>query len=220
MYTLHHVPDWASFVVHIVLEELGVPYTLNRVDWEAGGLDAPEHRARQPFGLIPALDTPDGTMFETAAILLWLADKHGRLAPAPTSPERVQFLSWFVFTNNALHARVMELIHPHRAVGEDAMRAASEVSHARMRGELAALDAMVATARPSWLSPDRAGILGYYLGMLMRWLSFAHFPDHVIDARDFPALHAILLAMEAQPAAQRAAQGEGITGAFFSNPQG
>lgn len=219
------MPDWASFAVHIVLEELGVPYALARVDWEAGALDSPEHRARQPFGLIPALDTPDGPMFETAAILLWLAERHGRLAPAPGAPERGAFLAWLAFTNNALHARAMELIHPERAAGEGAMRAASEASHARMRLELAALDAMVASARPAWLSPDQPGILGYYVAMLMRWLAFAHFPDHVIDTRAFPALHAILQAMEATPAAIRAAAAEGITGggksgAFFSNPQG
>lgn len=225
MYTLHYVPDWASFVVHIVLEELGVPYTLARVDWEAGALDSAAHRARQPFGLIPALDTPDGPMFETAAILLWLAERHGRLAPAPGTPERAAFLPWFTFVNNEIHTRAMELIHPERAAGEAVMHAASEASRARMHAGLVALDAMVARARPGWLSPDQPGILGYYLAMLMRWLSYAQLPEHVIDTRDFPALQAILRAMEATPAAIRAATTEGIAGAgmaatFFSNPKG
>ena len=98
MYVLHYVPDWASICVHLALAEMGVPYRLNLIDADGGGLTQPDHLRRQPFGLIPALDSPAGPIFETGAILLWLSERHG-LAPAPGSPERAAFLSWFVFTN-------------------------------------------------------------------------------------------------------------------------
>lgn len=220
MYVLQAVSDFASFIVHIVLEELDVPYRLNRLDIAAGDLDTPEHRALNPFGKIPALQTPEGPMFETAAILLWLADRHGALAPAPTAPERAAFLSWFCFTNFSLHTGMMDLVHPHRAGGEAASRAVSEATHARLVAQLATLNEMVATRKPDWLSPDHPSILAYYLSVLLRWMrAFPAHPEHAIALSTFPALHAICRAMESRPAAIRAAQDEGMTGTFFSNPE-
>lgn len=221
MYTLQACPDFASLVVHIVLEELGVPYTLNLLNFDAGDLASPEHLALNPFGKIPALQTPDGPMFETAAILLWLADTHGALAPAPTSPERGRFLSWFFFTNFALHAGMMDLVHAYRPAGEDNAEAASAVAFEKLTHQLAIMDAFAAHEKPDWLSPAQPSILTYHLAMLMRWMNaFPFIAAHSIKPAAFPALHAILLAMEQRPAAIRAARAEGMTGTFFSNPQG
>lgn len=220
MYTLQSIPDFASLIVHLVLEELGQPYTLNTLNLDTGDLDSPAHRAMNPFGKIPALQTPDGPMFETAAITLWLADRHGALAPAPTSPDRAAFLSWFFFSNFSLHTGMMTLVHPERAGGEDASYAVSQTTHARLMSELTVLETMIATRKPRWLSPDEVSILTYYLSVLMRWMkAFAKFPEHAIHSASFPTIHAILCAMETRPSAMRAAKVEGLTGAFFSNPE-
>lgn len=220
MYTLQSIPDFASLIVHLVLEELGQPYSLNTLNFDAGDLDSPAHRAMNPFGKIPALQTPDGPMFETAAITLWLADRHGALAPAPASPDRAGFLSWFFFTNFSLHTGMMTLVHPERAGGAEAAFAVSKATHTRLMEELAILDAMIANHNPHWLSPDQPSILTYHLAVLMRWMkAFAQFPEHAINSTDFPAIHAILRAMESRPAALRAAADEGLTNAFFSNPE-
>jgi glutathione S-transferase len=210
MYTLHAVPDWASLIVHLVLEEMGVPYTLALNDHENGGLDTPEFRAVSPFGKIPALETPQGPMFETAAILLWLAAQHGGMAPAPTDPKRGAFLQWFVYTNNTVHAGMMNLLHPERPGGDAAIDMVIPVAHANLRTSYAALDAMVAADKPTWLS-DQPSILTYYLAVLMRWTSaFAHDPAFNIPTTDYPTLHAILAAMEHRAAAQRVFANEGI----------
>ena len=220
MYTLQSIPDFASLIVHLVLEELGLPYTLNTLNFDTGDLDSPTHRALNPFGKIPAMQTPDGPMFETAAITLWLADRHSALAPAPTSPDRADFLSWFFFTNFSLHTGMMSLVHPYRAGGEDTAFAVSQTTHARLSEELGILDAMLANRKPKWLSPNEPSILTYHLAVLMRWMkAFAKFPEHAINSTDFPAIHAILRAMETRPAAIRAAKDEGLTGTFFSNPE-
>jgi len=97
MYILHSWPDSASLIVDLVLQELGLPYTSRQIDRPAGALNSPEYRALHPLGLIPALETPDGPMFETAAILLYLTEQHG-LAPAPGTPDRAAFLTWLFFT--------------------------------------------------------------------------------------------------------------------------
>lgn len=227
MYTLQACPDFASFAVHIVLEELGVPYSLNLLDFDAGDLASPEHLAVNPFGKIPALQTPDGPMFETAAILLWLADRHGApalapaLAPAPDAPGRSLFLSWFFFNAYSIHAGMMDLVHAYRPAGEANAAAASEVAFAKLTQQLAIMDTFAAREMPGWLSPAQPSILTYHLAMLMRWMNaFPFLPQHSIKPQNFPALHAILVAMEQRPAAIRAAAAEGMTGTFFSNPQG
>ena len=146
MYVLHYFPDTASLAPRMVLAELGVQHRCALIDREAGVLSSPAYRALHPLGQIPALETPDGPMFETAAILLYLADRHGGLAPAPQDPDRASFLSWFVFTNNGLHTAVLDLLHPYRAAGEAHARPVAEAAHARLRTLLTALDSMAATA--------------------------------------------------------------------------
>jgi glutathione S-transferase len=210
MYTLHAVPDWASLIIHLVLEEMGVPYRVALNDHENGGLDTPAFRSISPFGKIPALETPQGPIFETAAILLWLAAQHGGVAPAPTDPKRGAFLQWFVFTNNTLHAGMMNLLHPYRPAGDAAIAMVLPVAHANLRTHYAALDAMVARDKPAWLS-DQPSILTYYLSVLMRWTSaFAHDPAFNIPTTDYSALHRVLQAMEQRPTAQRVFANEGL----------
>ena len=68
-YTLHYAPDNASLIIRLALEAQGVAYDTCLVDRAAQGQSAPAYRALNPHGLIPALQTPDGPMFETGAIL-------------------------------------------------------------------------------------------------------------------------------------------------------
>lgn len=217
MYRLYGVQDFANLVVHQALEELGVPYEAVFLDADAGELKSPAHLARHPLGLVPALETPEGTIFETGACLLFLGERHG-LAPAPGTAARGAFLSWFVFVNNGIHTAAMDLIHPYR-VSEAHARIVSEAARARLVDRLATLDAMAAT-RPDWLSPEEPGILGLYISMLLRWLrAFPWAPDLAISAHDTPALLAIARACETRPAAIRAAAANGLSGAFFTQPE-
>lgn len=211
MYTLHYAPDFASMCVHMVLTELGVPFVLSPKSIDAGDLDAPAYRRMHPFGKIPALDTPHGPMFETGAIMLWLADHHGGLAPAPADPARAAFLSWFVLLNNGIHTTMMDLLHPDYPGGNAAAAHVAPVAHATLREQYAALEAMVVADSPAWLSPEGPPMMAYYLGMLMRWTAaFATEPALNIPVSDYPALHAVLTAAEARPAAQKVAEVEGL----------
>ena len=219
MYVLHHVPDWASMVVNMTLAELGLPYRLHRVDHETGALTRAAHLALNPFGKIPVLETPEGPIFETGAILLWLADRHGKMAPLPEAAERGAVLSWLVFLSNTLHPPAMDLLHPDRPAGPAHARAVAETAHARLLSQLGVLESVIVTEQPVWGSD--ATIFSYYLSMLLRWIeAFPAFDDLAIRSAKFPALHAIARAMETRPAALRAARTEGVSGAFFSNPKG
>ena len=69
-YKLHYAPDNASLIIRIFLEEIEAKYTCNLIDRKQNNQKDPNYLALNPNGLIPVLETNDGPIFETAAILL------------------------------------------------------------------------------------------------------------------------------------------------------
>ncbi|MFN6924980.1 MAG: glutathione S-transferase family protein [Tabrizicola sp.] len=216
---LHHAPDFASTIVRLALEELEMPHVIALADIDGGALASPEYRRVNPVGLIPALETEHGPIFETAAILLWLVDQTGRLGPGPRDPDRGAFLSWLFFTSNALHQAALAMFYPHRPAGEANTEAAQAAAHEQIIARLGLIETMVATQSPRWLSPDHPGVLGYYIGILVRWLILLPPPPYGLDLRDFPALKAVLAAHEARPAALRVAAADALGPTPFTNPR-
>jgi len=85
MYRLHYAPDNASLIVRLALLELGQPFQTRLVDRARREQAGPAFLALNPAGVIPVLETAEGALSETAAILLWLIERHGRLGPAPAT---------------------------------------------------------------------------------------------------------------------------------------
>ena len=99
------VYSWATpngHKVHIMLEECGLPYRVHAVDIGAGDQFTPEFLAISPNNKIPAIVDPDGpdgapiSLFESGAILLYLAAKTGRFLPADIRG-RYEVLEWLMF---------------------------------------------------------------------------------------------------------------------------
>ena len=214
---LHHAPDFASTIIRFALEELQLPHTLALADIDGGALASPDYRRVNPVGLIPALETPDGPIFETAAILLWLVDRTGQLGPGPNDPDRGAFLSWLFFTSNALHQAALAMFYPHRAAGEGNSAAAQAAAHDQIIARLGLIEALIATQSPCWLSEDNPGVLGYYIGVLVRWLRLLPPALYALDLAGFPHLQAVLAAHEARPAACRVADADGLGPTPFTN---
>lgn len=88
--------------VHIALEEAGLPYRVIPIDIGAGEQFKPEFLAITPNHRIPAIVDPDGpggkvlTLFESGAILMYLAEKAGKLIPADPAA-RLHCLQWLMF---------------------------------------------------------------------------------------------------------------------------
>lgn len=104
------VYSWATpngHKVHIMLEECGLPYHVTPVDIGAGDQFKPEFLAISPNNKIPAILDPDGpdgqpiSLFESGAILMYLAAKTGRFMPASTR-ERYAMLEWLMFQMGAV----------------------------------------------------------------------------------------------------------------------
>jgi glutathione S-transferase len=97
MLKLYHSPRTRSVRIYWLLEELGLPYELQVVEFTP---PAGKTFAQQtPFGKLPALRDGDLEMFESGAILEYLLERYGqgRLAPAPGTAERGPFFQWIHF---------------------------------------------------------------------------------------------------------------------------
>lgn len=212
-YRLHYAPDNASLCVRLALNELGVRYETALVDRAARAQKSPAYRALNPNGLIPVLETPDGPLFETGAILLWLADTHGGLVPAPQDADRGAVLTWLFWLANTLHPTLQCLFHP-----EDYAPSAAVALRQRMTERLAELLVMLDDAQTPWL--DRPSVLSCYLAPMLRWMAL--YPEDSTDWFDlvrYPRLRTLARTMEARPAAQAAIVAEGLGDRPFSCPK-
>ncbi|MCX8224579.1 MAG: glutathione S-transferase, partial [Sulfitobacter sp.] len=124
-YILHYAPDNASLIIRLALEALGQPYRTVLVDRAASAQTSPAYLALNPHGLIPVLECPDGAIFETGAILLWLTDRHGELGPKVHSPKRADFLKWLFFISNTVHPALRMTFYPEKYAGADARHQAA-----------------------------------------------------------------------------------------------
>jgi glutathione S-transferase len=218
MYTLHFAPDNASLAVRLALEELGLPYRAALVDRARREQEGHVYRAINPTGLIPALETPDGAIFETGAILLWLADRHGGLAPGPADPARGDFLKWLFFTSNTLHADMRGLFYPQRYAGAADEKGYRAMTEDRILRALSLLDAALSET-PEWCRPGEPGAIGCYLAPLVRWLALYPRSNPMRpDPAGLPAIFALLADLETRASARRAAEAEGLGPSPFTAP--
>jgi GST-like protein len=91
----HPSPNPAK--VALFLEESGLPYELVPVDTRKGEQFAPDYLAINPNGKTPAIVDGDTIVFDSNAILLYLAEKTGKFLPEDTPAARGRLLSWMMF---------------------------------------------------------------------------------------------------------------------------
>ncbi|MDN2696583.1 glutathione S-transferase family protein [Janthinobacterium sp. SUN073] len=112
MIQLHTDSSPNGFKITIALEELGLPYTLRHVRIDKGENLQAGFLRLNPHGRIPVLvdDSTGITLFESAAILLYLAEKTDRLLPnAPKA--RWQAIQWLVFHASSVGPLIGQLVH-------------------------------------------------------------------------------------------------------------
>ncbi len=97
MLKLHFAPFSRAVRTVWLLEELGLPYELNKMKFHPSDLKADEHRARHPLGRIPVLEDGDVMIYESGAIAEYILERHknGGLKPAVDAPNYPFYLQWF-----------------------------------------------------------------------------------------------------------------------------
>ncbi|MCK0149014.1 glutathione S-transferase family protein [Marivita sp. S6314] len=222
-YILYYAPDNASLIIRLALEELHVPYTLSLVDRRQGAQHGAAYKSINPVGRIPALETADGPMFETAAIGLWLSDRHRdhvRLSPATDAPERGRFLSWLFFLSNTVHAELRSLFYPHLVAGQtaSAQAALSQQTRISLNQHFQVLNDRYAENRQEADAP--LSLCDLYLAVLLRWPAL--YPMDAdrgwFDLTRWPALLDLARRVEARDSAALVAQAEGLGPTPFSSP--
>lgn len=151
---------------------IGLPYKIVEAPTWEGEAEQAKVAGVNPLKQIPALVTPGGeTITESAAILLWLADRHpeARLAPAPDSPLRGQFLRWMVFVPAAIYSLFWVRDDPSRLGGPDPeVQARIKAATAeRILDCWGMMERQVAPGR--YLLGDELTVLDLYVAVVSRW---------------------------------------------------
>lgn len=96
---VYHAPPTRSIRVVWALEELGLPYQLEKVPFDRAYFKTPEWRAISPSGKIPVIHEDGQPMIESTAIIHYLSEKYaeGKLARRPADSDYGKFLQWLHF---------------------------------------------------------------------------------------------------------------------------
>ena len=116
MYTLYYAPGTAAMAPNGVLEEIGADYDLVAVDISRDKPRDPDFLAINPNGCVPALSDEHGSIYEAAAITIYLADKHAHAGLAPAIDDRLRgkYLQWLVYMADTLQIAYQMHYYPER----------------------------------------------------------------------------------------------------------
>jgi len=121
---LYSVPTPNGVKVSIMLEEIGLPYEPHRIAFGDDGTSSPDFRSLNPNGKIPAIIDPDGPggaalrLWESGAILLYLADKTGQLL-SPDPARRLETIQWLFWQMSAVGPMFGQVGYFHRFAGRE-----------------------------------------------------------------------------------------------------
>ena len=188
---LYSAPTPNGVKVSIALEEIGLPYEAHRVAFDSNDQTSPEFLALNPNNKIPAIVDPDGpggkplALFESGAILVYLADKTGQLMPRDPAG-RYETLQWVMFQMGGIGPMFGQLGFFHKFAGKDFEDKRPRDRYvAEAHRLLAVLDQQL--ARHAWIAgedftiadiatfPWVRGLVGFYgAGDLVEFAKFTH----------------------------------------------
>ena len=105
-HTLYAAKGGGSMIVELAFAETKLPLKVIDVPWKDTGWKSKALKPFNPLGQVPTLILPNGdVMTESAAIILYLADRvpEAKLAPTPADRNRAQFLRWLIFLAAAVY---------------------------------------------------------------------------------------------------------------------
>jgi glutathione S-transferase len=204
MTTLFIFPGACSFAAHVVIHELQLPITVERVT--LGDPNSP-YRQINPTGRVPALLLDNQTLLtENTAILPYLADLKpgtGLFAPAG-SVERAQIQGWLGYVATEIHVGAFRPINrPERySADESAFPGIRQRAQEQLSNALKPIEARL--AQTEYLVGNRFTVADAYLGVFLGWSA------RVGVLNDFPALQAALGRFRARESVVQTLAAEGL----------
>jgi glutathione S-transferase len=170
MITLYYHPGNASLLPHVLLNEIGEPFELQKIDCDAGEQRSPEYLRINPHGLVPTLVHDDLILYETAAIVLHLVERFpgANLAPPAPSNERSLFYRWMAHFSCTIQPEMRPYFYSQQHTSDPARVAdVKATAEKRLRAMFEVVDGQLGTG--PYLLGDRYSAVDPYLTMLVRW---------------------------------------------------
>jgi glutathione S-transferase len=208
MYKLYWAPGSAAMAPHAMLEDIGAPFELVKIDTKAGAQLGADYLKLNPHARVPTLIYDgDRVMYESAAICLFLADRHPELGftPKAASKDRGPFLQWMAYLTNTVQEACMHWWHPEKFVdGESEQDAVKRKAEQRTAEMFRFLDAHLGKSGP-YLCGAGFYVCDYYVVMLARWTRAMAAPAHTN-----PNINRLIRAVIERPGYARMLKAEGI----------
>jgi glutathione S-transferase len=170
MFKLYYAPGTCALASHIALEEVGAPYSAERLNFKNNQQNSPDYLKINPKGRVPALVTDSGVLTETPAILTFIAQSfpHAKLVPQdPFEFAQVQSI-------NSYLCSTVHVAHAHKMRG--ARWATEETSFADMKRKVPETMTACFTLierdmlRGPWVMGEQYTICDPYLYTIAGWL--------------------------------------------------
>ena len=204
---LYSLPTPNGVKVSIALEETGLPYEAHRVDFAGNDQLSPEFLSLNPSNKIPAIIDPDGpggrplALFESGAILFYLAEKTGQLMPADAAG-RYETLQWLMFQMGGIGPMFGQLGFFHKFAGKDYEDKRPRDRYvAESKRLLAVLDQRLAGR--AWIMGDLYTIADIATWPWVRNLIGFYGAGDLVGAADFKHVQRVLQAFVERPAVIR-----------------
>ncbi len=112
MLKLHFAPNSRAGRIVWLLEELQLPYEINKMAFHPRDLKSEEHRARHPLGRVPVLEDGDVSIYESGAIVDYVLERHknGGLKPAVNDNRFPEYLQWFHYCEGMVMPAVNTIV--------------------------------------------------------------------------------------------------------------
>jgi glutathione S-transferase len=206
MYTLYWSKGSANMVCHAALIEMGAPYKLIEIDADKNEQKSAAYLKLNPHARVPTLVEDGRVMYESAAILLYLCEKHPEagLMPPVGSAGRAHFLQWLFYLTNTAQEALMNWWHADNYLESDAERKSLTASAERRLANMwQLLDGVLAKSGPYLLGAEFSAA-DMFLVMLAHWSRKMAKP-----ARGHPHIGKLMALIEARPAYRRMMVEEG-----------